>query len=61
MRFENADLKFCNLGLILSYIYNTLYYTVTGYWGDVKQASTYPNKELTQTKEWIQPKPNLVN
>lgn len=61
MRFENADLKFCNLGLILSYIYNTLYYTVTGYWGDVKQTSTYPNKELTQTKEWMQRKPNLVN
>lgn len=61
MKFEYADLKLCSLGFILSYIYNTLYYTITGYWGDVKQTSTYPNKELTQTKEWIQPKPILLN
>lgn len=47
MRFEYADFKLYNLSFIISYIYNTLYYTVTGYSGDVKQASTYPSKELT--------------
>lgn len=61
MRFEYADLKLCNLGFTISYTYNTLYYTVTGCWGDGKQAFTYPNEELTLTKEWIPLKPNLVN